>query len=328
MSMIHRKGSRTKILPALLGVTITLFLSDLSLSASHNWWYSKEAACERIAYKTYLADLIGASSDYILTKAKALNIDDRDERQEANEEALEGYREARELARDQLVARLELCAKLDEGNYYPDIDPENFCTPEEIAENPNPYFMLTPGRVMVYGLETEDGEEEIVEVTVTENSVEILGVQCIEVRDIVTVDGEMVEDTRDWYAQDKEGNVWYFGEISLNFEDGQISDLDGSWKAGEDGALPGILIWATPEIGQVYRQEFLLGEAEDYAEVVSLTETVVSNEIEYTDCLQTFEGTPVEPDAAEYKFYKFGVGLILEEDIESGERLELLAINP
>ena len=79
----------------------------------------------------------------------------------------EEYKEAREEARDQLVARLELCDSLEEDRYYPDIDPEDFCTPEEIAANPNPYFMLIPNRVMVYGGETDEGEEEIVEVTVT-----------------------------------------------------------------------------------------------------------------------------------------------------------------
>ena len=104
--------------------------------------------------------------------------------------------------------------------------------------------------------------------------------------------------------------------------------MDGSWKAGEDGALPGIVLWAAPEVGQVYRQEYLLGEAEDVGEVLSLTETVVSNEIEYTDCLQTLDFTPLEPDSFEFKFYKAGVGLVLEENPDTGEVLELLAINP
>ena len=121
---------------------------------------------------------------------------------------------------------------------------------------------------------------------------------------------------------------WYFGEIAINFEDGEVADLDGSWKAGEDGALPGIVMWADPMIDQIYRQEFLLGEAEDVGEVVSLTETVTSNGIEYTDCLQTLDYTPLEPDAVEYKYYKAGVGFVLEVKPDSGEMLELLAINP
>lgn len=309
-----------------VSLILLVTMAGTQLQARRLWWFPKRNACEKVTYQAFTADLIEASADYTLAKAKAFNIDDGEERRDAYMEAYEEYREAREEAGDQLVARLELCGQLDEDRYYPEIDPENFCTPEEIAANPNPYFMLTPGRVMVYGGETEEGEEEVIEVTVTENTVEIMEVTCIEIRDIVKVDDVIVEDTRDWYAQDKDGNVWYFGEIAVNYEDGEISDLDGSWKAGDDGALPGILMWASPEVGQIYRQEYLLGEAEDVAEVTSLTETVVSNEIEYTDCLQTFEFTPLEPDHFEYKYYKSGVGLVLEENPDTGEALELLMI--
>lgn len=310
--------------------TLVLFISVSSthLDASR-WWQPKRNICEQVAYQAYSADLIEAGGEYTLAKAKALNIADFQDRREAYQDAYDEYREARSEAKDQLVARLELCDQLDEDRYAPDIDPENFCTPDEIAANPNPYFLLTPGRVMIYGGETEDGEEELIEITVTDNTVEILCIECIEIRDTVTIDGVLHEDTRDWYSQDKDGNVWYFGEIAVNYDDeGGIEDLDGSWKAGKDGALPGILMWASPEIGQVYRQEFLLGEAEDVAEVVSLTETVVSNEIEYADCLQTFEFTPLEPDFAEFKYYQAGVGLVLEENPDTGEVLELLDVNP
>jgi hypothetical protein len=321
-------SSLLKTPTAVLGLILFLAITSTQLEARHWWWFPKRSVCEKIAYKTFTSDLIEASADYTLATAKAYNIPDREERGEAFRDAYDEYKEAREEARDQLVARIELCDQLDEERYYPEIDPEDFCTPEEISANPNPYFMLVTDRVMIYGGETEEGDEEIIEVTVTDNTIEIMGVTCVEVRDIVTIDGEIVEDTRDWYSQDKDGNVWYFGEIALNYEDGQVSDLDGSWKGGEDGAIPGILMWANPQIGQIYRQEFLLGEAEDVAEVGSLTETVISNEIEYTDCLQTFEFTPLEPDSFEYKYYKSGVGLVLEENPDTGEVLELLAINP
>lgn len=313
---------------AILGLLLILTVSSTQLQAKRWWWLPKRTVCEQIAYKTYTSDLIEAAADYNLAKAKAFNIPDHGDRREAFQEAYDDYVETREESREQLIARLELCDSLDEDRYFPEIDPEDFCTPEEIAADPNPYFLLIPNRVMVYGGETDEGEEEIVEVTVTEDTVEIMGVTCIEVRDIVTVDGEVIEDTRDWFAQDKEGNVWYFGEISINFEDGQISDLDGSWKAGEDGALPGIVMWSDPMIDQIFRQEFLLGEAEDVGEILSLTETVISNGIEYTDCMQTLDYTPLEPDAFEYKYYKAGVGLVLEENPEEGEMLELLDINP
>lgn len=319
-------SSLLKTPSTILGLLLILIVSSGQAQASRYWWFPKRSICQKIVYQVFTSDLTQASAEYTLAKAKAYNIPDFEERSEAYHEAVEDYIESRNLAREQLVARLELCDRLEEERYYPEIDPDNFCTPEEIAANPNPFFMLVPGRTMTYGGVTEDDEEEIIQVTVTSDTVEILGIECIEVRDIVTVDGELHEDTRDWYTQDKEGNVWYFGEIAINYEDGQVIDLDGSWKAGEDGALPGIVMWADPQIGQLYRQEFLLGEAEDVAEVVSLTETVVSNEIEYTDCLQTMEFTPLEPDFFEYKYYKAGVGLILEENPDTGEVLELLMI--
>ena len=331
MSTLSRRScvhSFSATLSAILGLVLLVTMANSQLEGKSFHRYSRKSVCEKVAYQAFTSDLIEASAEYALAKAKALNIADSSDRSEAYREAHDEYKEARSEAIDQLVARLELCGRLDEDRYYPEIDPDNFCTPEEIAANPNPYFMLIPDRVMVYGGETEEGEEELIEVTVTTNTVEIMGVECIEVRDTVLVDGELHEDTRDWYAQDKDGNVWYFGEIAINYEDGEISDLDGSWKAGQDGALPGILMWANPMIGKLYRQEFLLGEAEDVAEIVSLTETVVSNEIEYTDCLQTFEFAPLEPDFAEYKYYKSGVGLVLEENPDTGELLELLAINP
>ena len=282
----------------LLGLLLLFSLGVAQLQARNGWPSNRRTPCVQVAYKAFTSDLIEAVADYTLAKAKAINIDDDEEREESLEEAMEDYREDRMEAVQQLIARLELCRDLGEDRYYPDIDPENFCTPEEIAANPNPYFMLIPGRVMVYGGEVEED------------------------------DGEIVEDTRDWFAQDKDGNVWYFGEISLNYEDGQISDIDGSWKAGEDGALPGILVFAEPEVGRTHRQEYLLGEAEDVAKPEAVGVTVVANEIEYADCVQTLEYTPLEADSFEYKYAQAGVGVVLEESIESGEKLELLAINP
>ena len=152
----------------------------------------------------------------------------------------------------------------------------------------------------------------------------ILGVECTVVRDTVTVDGELVEDTLDWFAQDRNGNVWYFGEISKSFEDGDLVSLDGSWRAGVDGAKPGIVMKAHPAVGDVYRQEFLLGVAEDYARVVSLSGDATVPAASCTNCLVTGDFVPLEPDADERKFYKRGVGLILEVDRTTGDRVELI----
>jgi len=164
-------------------------------------------------------------------------------------------------------------------------------------------------------------------VTVTNETKEIMGVTCVVVRDTVTVDGELVEDTFDWYAQDKYGNVWYFGEESKQYEDGDLVSLEGSWKAGVDGAQPGIIMEADPVVGDLYRQEFAPGEAEDMGEVLALGETVTVPAGTFTDCLKTKDFTPMEPEVVEHKYYAPGVGVVKEVMVEGGtDIVELMEI--
>lgn len=261
--------------------------------------------------------------DYWLNVGKCLNESDAADREECLVESKEQRNEDRELCGDQFEARLDICDMLGEAAYDPDIDPANFVDLAGMIATPNPYFPLTPGLVKVY----QSGEETIT-VRVTDQTKEILGVTCVVVRDTVEIDGELIEDTDDWYAQDIDGNVWYFGEISRNYEDGELSDLEGSWKAGEDGAKAGILMFAVPEVGRVYRQEFLLGEAEDMGEVISTSETAASAPAAdcSSGCVVTRDFLPIEPDANEYKYFAHGIGHILSIDLESGEREELVEI--
>jgi hypothetical protein len=137
----------------------------------------------------------------------------------------------------------------------------------------------------------------------------------------------LIEDTNDWYAQDLAGNVWYFGEIAQEFEDGELVSLEGSWKAGSDHAKPGYIMVFDPQEGDYYRQEFALGDAEDMGEVISRDEKAVTVPFGGTyedDVLETKDFTPIEPDAFEYKYYAPEVGLILEKDPETGDRVELV----
>jgi hypothetical protein len=152
----------------------------------------------------------------------------------------------------------------DNGDYAPVVDPNDF-----VETIDNSYLPLTPGSRWVYE-GVEDGQVERVEVVVTEDRREVLGVSTIVVRDTVSEDGEVIEDTLDWFAQDREGNVWYFGEDSREFEDGEQISTEGSWEAGVDGALPGIVMLAQPQVGDAYRQEYDEGEAEDLGEVVGV----------------------------------------------------------
>lgn len=204
--------------------------------------------------------------------------------------------------------------------YMPFIDPNYF---EEVIDNP--YFPLTPGTTFVYEGESE-GETIRNEIFVTDQTREIMGITTIVVREKEWEDDELIEETFDWYAQDMDGNIWYFGEDSKEYEDGKVVSTQGSWEAGMDGAQPGILIKGDPQIGDVYRQEYLKGEAEDMAEVISLDESVTVKYGSFENCLKTKEWNPLEP-GEENKYYAPGVGLLLEMEIKGGdEKLELVDI--
>ncbi len=209
----------------------------------------------------------------------------------------------------------------DTEAYKPVIDPGDF-----ISGIDNPYLPLVTGTTFIYEGNTGEGREHI-EVVVTGDTKEIMGIECVVVKDSVTIEGEMVELTYDWFAQDKEGNVWYFGEDSKEYEDGEVVSSAGSWEAGVDGAQPGIVMRAQPAVGDEYRQEYYEGEAEDMAQVMSLDEAVSVPTGSYTGCLKTREWTPLEPGVTEFKYYAPGIGLILETAgaSESG-RIELIEI--
>ncbi len=213
---------------------------------------------------------------------------------------------------------------IDDNNgadYNPVIDPANF-----VETVDNPYFVLPQGRVWVYEGKNEDGETEKVRVEVTDDEKTVMGVKMTVVRDRVWEDGELVEDTHDWFAQDKDGNVWYFGEEVDNYEDGKLEDHEGAWEAGKNGAKPGIIMKASPKAGDAYRQEYLKGEAEDMGQVLSIQETVTTTLGTYKECIKIKDWTPLEADVVEHKFFCKEVGgLVLEQKVagESG-KLEII----
>jgi hypothetical protein len=233
-------------------------------------------------------------------------------------------RDAAEECRAQRAARRAVCGRLGRAPYAPAVDPAGFGTTID-----NPFLPLVPGTTFVYEGQTAEGLEHD-EVAVTRNTRAILGVTCVEVHDVVTLDGQVTEDTLDWFAQDRAGNVWYFGENSKQLAGGLVVGVEGSWVAGVDGAEPGIVMEAHPTVGDFYRQEFLLKDAEDVAEVVSLTEsvTVPVQARPFDGCLETKETSPLEPGAIENKFYAPGVGNLLSVDTSTGERSALVQIVP
>ena len=203
----------------------------------------------------------------------------------------------------------------DGGDYSVTLDPAEF-----VEAIDNPWLPLAPGNRWVY--EGREGDEvERIEVTVTEDTRSILGITATVVRDVVSVDGEVIEDTLDWYAQDTDGNVWYLGEDSKEFEDGQLVGTSGSWESGVDGALPGIIMRADPQVGDAYRQEFYEGEAEDLAEIARTGESVNVPYGAFDDVLVITEWNPLEADVIEEKLYASGVGVVKEQQVQGGSEV-------
>lgn len=189
----------------------------------------------------------------------------------------------------------------------------------------NTYYPLVPGTTYRFEGQTEDGEETIV-IDVLDDTKEVAGTTARVVLDRVFLDGELIEETFDWYAQDTDGNVWYMGEDSKEYSGGSVVSAAGSWEAGVNGATAGILMPATPAVGQAYQQEFAEGEAEDRGRVLGLGETVKVPAGTFTDCIRIEDTTPLEPDVEEHKFFCPNVGVVLEVDLEDDVRIELQSI--
>jgi len=199
--------------------------------------------------------------------------------------------------------------------YEPSIDPTEFTSVID-----NPYLPLLPGSRWVYEGESE-GEQERIVVTVTDRTREVMGVTCVVVRDAVTIGGELAELTFDWYAQDAEGSVWYFGEETAEYENGRVKTTEGSWEAGVDGAQPGILMFGTPEIGVPYRQEYYAGHAEDMGQVTQLGAAVTVPYGAFEEVLVTEDWTPLDTKFLEHKYYAPGVGVVLERSLKGPKEL-------
>lgn len=190
----------------------------------------------------------------------------------------------------------------------------------------NPYFTLPRGTQYIYEGDTHEGPARIV-VTVLPETRFVMGIEAQIVEDQEFINGELVETTRDWYVQDVEGNVWYLGEETAEYEDGELTTREGSWGAGTNGAKPGIIMKAHPEVGDSYWQEYFINEALDRADVVALDAVVAVPYGSYSGCLKTFEYTPLEPKAREFKYYCKEVGMMVrEENIEDHEQVVLVAV--
>jgi hypothetical protein len=208
---------------------------------------------------------------------------------------------------------------LPQGGAHVQLDPADFS-----ATIDNRWWPMAPGSRWVYR-EHEGGSSQRVEVTVTDKTKRVAaGVTARVVHDVVSENGEVKEDTFDWYAQDSAGNVWYMGEDTKEYENGKVSSTEGSWEAGVDGAQAGVIMPAHPKPGMAYRQEYYKGHAEDAALVLSVDERAKVPFGRFNGLVMTKDYTPLEPNAAEYKFYAAGVGPVLTTSATGGSSREEL----
>ncbi len=244
---------------------------------------------------------------------------------------------------DQFDARIAVCEAVGETRYDPSFDPADFVTDFENPGVSNPYHPLVIGHTWDFENATETDHVEV-----TSATKQIDGVTCLVERDRVREDGDLKEDTNDWFALAHNGDLWYCGEEAKDYEtfagdDPQTPELvsiEGSFKAGRDGDKPGIIIPAAPVVGQVVRQEFSVGNAEDVAEVLStdyvfgadatldmLVPQALADHLCGADCVVTREFSPLEPDAVEFKYYAPGIGVFLETAPDTGEVTRLVDCN-
>ena len=189
----------------------------------------------------------------------------------------------------------------------------------------NPWWPMRPGTRWVYRSTDPDGTRQRIVVTVTRHTVTTAaGVRARVVRDTATEDGRVVEDTRDLYAQHRDGTLWYLGERTAEYRDGRVVSTEGSWEAGVDGAQAGVIMPAHPRPGQRYRQEWLAGHAEDEASTLAVGQQAGTPAGHFRDVVMTREVTPLEPDALEFKFYARGVGPVLAVEVSGGSAREEL----
>ena len=331
---------KAQLLKGALLTTVGFMLSIAATASFASGWddhYRKNETCfkiTRVMKNACSADIV---DDFYEQFAKCLNSDNV---RECKREAKAEFREARGDCRDQAEGRDDLCERLpDAGPYIADLDPANFTGG---CPDGNQYYPLVVGTVTTFVNEEDEGETIVV--TVTDETREIDGIETIVVRDTVyeglpddegNPDGDRIEDTDDYYAVANNCDIWYLGEVSQNFEDGFLDNLDGSFIAGVEGAQAGIIMLGYPMEGDVYRQEFALGDAEDAAEVLSLGTDIFDEDGEIVEfdnpdfncdgmCLKTEDFIANEPDGTEFKFFKAGIGFVAEQLPEGEVVLKLI----
>ena len=322
-------------LKAMLIVAVVSLRAHSAQGANGQHFCSDTATQLKTAGKSEVADELAKAS------AVCINESDAADRSKCFSDADSAEVEGLQLVEDRYQARLEVCKRVGERRYDPSFDQKDFVT-----SKPNPYFPLEVGYKWVYG----GGED--VEIEVLKETKIIDGISCRVIRDVVRVNGEVVEDTSDWLARDKNGTIWYCGEEVKDYEsfDGdqprkpELVAIDGSFKVDRDGSKAGTLFLASPKKGVLYREEFSVANAEDVAEILTtnykygtdkdldqlvpkaLADRLCSN----ADCVVTKAFSAMSPGVIELKYYAKGIGQFLNVKPDSQEvvRLESCNVDP
>jgi hypothetical protein len=316
---------------------------DARRFGNHNHNPNQGQFCTKTANLQLAACRNEVEDDFFTQSAVCIQIPDAAERNECFDDAADSRKEGKKECGDQLDARKELCDAVGEDRYDPDFEPDSFDDDFTMLTSPNPYYPLGIGNVWEY-----ESEDEVNRVEVLNETKLIDGVTCIVVNDLVENEDGSMEDTNDWIGQRKDGTVVYCGEESKDYEMfpgdmpqlPELVSIEGSFKAGRDGDLPGTLFLPMPDVGDTYRQEFSAGNAEDAATVLSTSYSYDNGEDlddfvpedlanllcgDNSDCVVTAEFTPIEPGVLERKYYAKDIGLFLEVNPESGEINQLVS---
>ncbi len=298
-------------------------------------------ACTQSANALFSACRLDLSVDALETRAVCVNLADAEARAECLDEIEDAREEGAEECSEQREARRALCREIGEAPYEPDMDPALFQDPRN-PSHPNPHFPLAVGNRWVF-----EEDEERIEIEVRDATKRIAGVDCIVLNDRVFEDSELVEDTDDWVGLRTDGTAEYCGELSRDYElfagddpeAPELVSIEGTFKAGVDGAKSGTLFMGAPTVGATYRQEWFAGEAEDVGTVMSTTyrygqdafldqavpqalaELMCAN----GDCVVVADTSTLSPGGYEHKFFARGVGFFLETKPDSGEFVPLIA---
>ena len=300
-----------KLIPAAALVSAVLAVLPTSADAA--------GVCEKTTASSATACSHAAASAYNYDLGNCANVINIIDRSKCRATAEKEFAAAGELCTAQAAAGRSVCNKVGQAAYDPKINPADFSPVID-----NPWLPMQPGSKYVYRSKSENAE---VVITVTNKKIKLMGVTCIVVHDVNSVGGVIEEDTLDYFAQHKDGSVWYFGEDTISYEDG-VANTKGSWRAGLNGAKPGIVMFARPAVGKTYRQEFFLGEAEDVAQGFAINQPVTVPAGTFNNTYQTKDFTALAPGNFEFKYYARGIGNVLVTNPATGVREELVSFTP